>query len=723
VMAVHGNALVVGGSLSTTIGDVPSCLYRWTEAAGWEPFGPDTLRAEGSSVTGLKIIGSDLFVHGYHYTGSFFGWRTAFLLRWDGSTWHDLGIGALVDWDASDLNAVEVYGGDLILGGRFRLEETDSTFTVARVTAGTLEVLGGGTDGEVRCLAVHDDRLYAGGRFGRAGAADVGSLASWDGQTWEPVWERPARDSDIPWVYQLLSSGAYLFVQGDFSSVGTVAADGFAAWDGSGWTGVSHTDGVSIQRTDGFLIEYQGTPLLGGRIELGNYRYEGLVRWNGTFMEPFPTWGILPVAAAQAALATDEGVVVAGGFTVPNRLAITQAVALWNGTGWSFLAQDIPRPVWAMTRYKERLIVGGSFESIAGVKALGVAQWDGARWKPVGNGMNGAVYALEVYDDHLFAGGSFTRAGEREAHRVAVWNGWSWNPVGEGLGSNSDDVLDFEPYGGLLYAAGDFHWAGDNWVPGIAAWDGRSWSRAGPIDALYRDSSHWGPYLRQLATWNGRLVACGVFDEVMGESAFGLAVWDGETWASLGPVLLGQARAIGVHQGRLVVGGNITEEGGNPRQDGSVRQHDGEGWLAMGSGLGPYNTSSTVTAMVSWRGSLFVGGDFVTAGGKPSPFFARWDGAALALPPVDRLRVAPNPAGEQSTIEFRLDGPGQVAVRVFDIQGRRVATLHDGFMPGGDHAATWDLRDISGRRVPAGMYFLWVASPFSWATEKVVVLR
>jgi hypothetical protein len=243
---------------------------------------------------------------------------------------------------------------------------------------------------------------------------------------------------------------------------------------------------------------------------------------------------------------------------------------------------------------------------------------------------------------------------------------------------------------------------------------------------VFEDEEDSNPSIRQLETWRGLLVARGQFDAVSGEPANGLAAWDGEDWAPLASELQGRIDAIGVHQDRLVVAGILSLDGEDYETPGSILQNDGDRWLTMGSGLNrgyPWFASAGVSALATSRGSLFVGGDFLTAGDKHSLYIARWDGMPLAPLPIDRLRAAPNPTTDHSVLEFRLDGPGHTAVHVFDIQGRRIKTLHDGFMTGGDHTAVWDLRDDTGRRVPAGVYFLRVASPFSRATEKVVVIR
>ena len=59
----------------------------------------------------------------------------------------------------------------------------------------------------------------------------------------------------------------------------------------------------------------------------------------------------------------------------------------------------------------------------------------------------------------------------------------------------------------------------------------------------------------------------------------------------------------------------------------------------------------------------------------------------------------PNPFNPQTTIPFTLDHAGHVRLEVFDVMGRRVATLIDETRPAGDHTVRW-----SADAFPSGTY-------------------
>jgi hypothetical protein len=64
----------------------------------------------------------------------------------------------------------------------------------------------------------------------------------------------------------------------------------------------------------------------------------------------------------------------------------------------------------------------------------------------------------------------------------------------------------------------------------------------------------------------------------------------------------------------------------------------------------------------------------------------------------------PNPFRPSTEIAFTLAESASVTLQVYDVLGRRVATLVDGELPTGTHTVTWDGGDDAGRRVASGTY-------------------
>lgn len=86
------------------------------------------------------------------------------------------------------------------------------------------------------------------------------------------------------------------------------------------------------------------------------------------------------------------------------------------------------------------------------------------------------------------------------------------------------------------------------------------------------------------------------------------------------------------------------------------------------------------------------------------------------------LDVAPNPARDEVTIEFSLEQPSEVAIRVFDSNGRLVRDIVQASMPQGPRNVQWDRKDERGASVPAGVYFIRFASRAHVGERQVVLI-
>lgn len=84
----------------------------------------------------------------------------------------------------------------------------------------------------------------------------------------------------------------------------------------------------------------------------------------------------------------------------------------------------------------------------------------------------------------------------------------------------------------------------------------------------------------------------------------------------------------------------------------------------------------------------------------------------------------PNPFRPATMIHFAVPGHGaDVALEVFDVRGRHVKTLVDGFRSPGEHVVTWNGANESGRTVAAGLYFYRLRGPGFEQTRKVTFLK
>ena len=83
----------------------------------------------------------------------------------------------------------------------------------------------------------------------------------------------------------------------------------------------------------------------------------------------------------------------------------------------------------------------------------------------------------------------------------------------------------------------------------------------------------------------------------------------------------------------------------------------------------------------------------------------------------------PNPFNPSTTIAYDMAVGGNVRLDVFGTDGRRVASLVEGFVPAGNHQVVWQGRDDGGRMVPSGVYFYRLEGPGFSDTRQMVLLK
>jgi len=85
---------------------------------------------------------------------------------------------------------------------------------------------------------------------------------------------------------------------------------------------------------------------------------------------------------------------------------------------------------------------------------------------------------------------------------------------------------------------------------------------------------------------------------------------------------------------------------------------------------------------------------------------------------LELLPSAPNPFVQAARLRYRLPDPARVRLEVFDLLGRRVATLVNGERPAGPHEVQLD-----GSRLAAGTYFVRLTAGPETRTQQVQLVR
>ncbi len=370
-----------------------------------------------------------------------------------------------------------------------------------------------GVEGRVTALAeAPNGDLYVGGDFTKAGGMAANRIARWDGRSWHALGDGL---NDLP--HSIVVDGTDVYVGGKFTTAGAVGTNGIARWDGNAWSTVGNGTGV--------VDDYFGTP------EAGQIN--------------------------TMVLGTDK--LYIGGEFVSIDGVPANNVAQWDGNTWSALGQGIGRLDWeskfsaegevnALALDGATLYAGGDFVIAGDVTANAVARWDGNTWSALdggvtridGNGSpeSGIVKALAVADGTLYTGGWFTKAGAIAANHVAAWHGTAWSALGVGV--KPEQFFSEPPVFALtvsddgLYVGGRFINAGNQAIALLARWDGTNWSAVG--EGVSNDGYHYVTSLTVAAA--GGVYSGGAYRVIGNQRTDNIAHWSGTAWRALGGGLM-----------------------------------------------------------------------------------------------------------------------------------------------------------------------------------------
>jgi hypothetical protein len=593
-LTVYDGALIAGGLFTQAGGVTSNNIARWN-GREWSALGTGT-SGQLPGVFSLTVFhGTLIAAGGFTEAG---GVTVNGIAAWDGSEWSSLDSGV----ESGTVFSLSVYDDALIAGGNFTQIGGVNANLIARWDGRGWSPLGSGLgEGEfaasVNALTVYDGALIAGGRFFLAGGMVVNNVARWDGGSWKPVGLGVSGGT----VYALSVFDGALFAGGAFTVAGTIPVHNIARWDGSAWSSLAGSadsviDGVDSQVRA--LTTFDDTLMVGGVFTRAAGRpVNRIARWDGRRWSPLGSSGAGLNGDLFAVTVYNNALIVGGRFTQAGA-TIANHIASWDGSEWKSLdgpsGTGLNDIVMALTVYGGQLIAGGFFTEAGGVSVNRIASWNGSFWSPLDKGTNDTVRALTVYGGELIAGGQFTQAGGGNASRIARWDGRRWAPLGSGIsGDHIIPIYALTVYNGALIAAGEFLQAGGKTKNNIASWDGREWSPlSGPTKAGVNGR------VQALTVFDGTLVAGGAFTQAGGIPANWIARWDGSNWSPLGSEVSGGCcdpliRSLTVFDNALIAGGVFTDAGTETVN--FIARWDGRAWSALAgpSGTGMSGASET----------------------------------------------------------------------------------------------------------------------------------
>jgi hypothetical protein len=83
----------------------------------------------------------------------------------------------------------------------------------------------------------------------------------------------------------------------------------------------------------------------------------------------------------------------------------------------------------------------------------------------------------------------------------------------------------------------------------------------------------------------------------------------------------------------------------------------------------------------------------------------------------------PNPFNPTTRLNFAMPKASVVEITVYDVLGRKIATLQSGEMSEGYHTVEWNGQDARGIAAPTGVYFVRMTAEDFTATKKVMLMK
>jgi len=660
-MAVGGASVYVGGDF-TSVGGQPRNRIAAIDAAtglatAWNP-------GANQSVWELEVSGSTVYASGFFTTIG--GQPRQYLAALDATVdtnsataWNP-NPNSLVDDIAISGTTVYVGGSFSNIGGQARnhIAALDATVNTNNATAWNPDA----PSGFINALAVSGNTVYVGGSFNNVGGQSRNNIAALDATV--------NTNNATPWnpgagssVAALAAVGNTVYASGLFTSIGGQTRHKVAALDAT----VNTNNATAWNPNAGNTVSAFGVS--GSRVFLGGSftTLGGVTRNHAAAFDittGFPTaWD--PNANERVyALAADGSTVYMGGqFSMiggQTRLDIA-AVNTTSGapTAWDPVSFGIVR---AMILSGTTLYVGGEFSGIGGQSRSRIAALNttvntnnATAWNPNANGGSAIVRALALSGTTMYVGGEFNGIGGQSRTRLAALstlintnNATAWNPTVSNGTAGPAVVNALAVSGSTVYVGGDFQLIGGQVRSFLAAVDAT-------IDV--NNATAWDPdpdgYIYTLAT-NGSTV---------------------------------------------YVGGAYLTIGGQPRTGIAALR----GMVDTNNAL-PWDLNAGDTRSITLNApDVYAGGYFYKVGPTAHSYVAAMSDAVSGVPAVSKpsgppLLQAnlPNPFGASTRFRFALPEPAVVHLAVYDMNGRRVATVIDGeHLEAGAHELSFDAANLA----------------------------
>lgn len=662
-LATHNDKVYVGGEFTLAGSTAASNIAVWNGT---------TWSALGSGTNG-PVYALAVDAQGTVYAGGYFekagGVTVNSVARWNGTNWSALGGGITTFSAFSPVYALAVSGSTVYVGGEFDTAGETAVNSIAQWNGTNWATLGEGLtndlgfNGRVNAIEINGNSIYVGGNFATAGTTAANRVAVWNGSSWSALGGGIGSDGGFEMVYALEYLNGRLYAGGDFLQAGGNVANRLACWNGSAWQAVTH-NGISGVGNDFsgqvLALGAQGTQLfVGGEFDLaGELWVNHVARWDAASAH----WWTLGQGTAllgnqkgliNALAVNAQGHVYVGGWFDYAGGVPAKNIARWDGTRWWAVGGGTDWPVNTIEINGADVFVGGSFSQAGGLSAANIARWNETtqHWSALGSGASNTVWDIDIDGNLVYVGGDFTSAGGVAASKVARWNRTSqqWSAIGTKALTIEGSVRAVYGVGSTVFVGGIFgavSFSPTQTVPvnSVVYWDGVNGDWYKPGDGVqYTDQFGDGRgFVYDLLLVGSQLYVAGDFDKAGGSAAVGIARWNISTgqWSPLGSGLGGglnaKGQALASDGGSVYVGGDFRTAGSQTANTIARWNIATNSWSVLGSGLGLTTDDFLQVEDIDLNGGdVWLAGQFIAAGGAPASSVARWSGT-IVPPPGDK---------------------------------------------------------------------------------------
>ncbi|MCB0721740.1 MAG: T9SS type A sorting domain-containing protein [Ignavibacteriae bacterium] len=653
----------------------------------------------------LLTILTGFFSSGYIYADDYYGWRKFQNSKFNG-----------------EIKALEVYNGDLIAGGTFSSINGAPVYGLARWTGDHWESMGAVKNTEIYSLTVWNGSLVVGGKFNVIGAVTAKNIAKWNGTSWSALGSGLNNNVNALTVYN-----SKLIAGGKFTSSGSTQIKRVGTWGGSSWS----ETGDGLNADVNVLIVNDGMLTAGGSFTGKVAELHGS-DWKNAGI------GLTDEVNALTVL---DGKLVAGGKF--NKHIAQLSIGIW----WT-LGSGVEDDVNALQTINGKLVAGGKFRYAGSSQdqffVNRIASWDGNSWGKFASGMSGSVSAIKTYNSNIVAAGNFWSAGGDTAYNIAIWKPVPYRMIqGRVFYSDNNEPV---PYG-VIYAA-----KLDIYTKKIVYLDTADVGSVGHQSGEY--------ILDRVPEGEGDLLICFPSDEEddnpsgSSEIIFVPTYYPASnSWITASRLPLFQSLSnINLYVERIISSDDPSSAIGSVNGTANLN-YIPEGYPVSGS----FDYKAGTIVFLKRNGSFY---SYDVSGEDQKFYFDSIETGQYTLIAdrmgystitmlfmvsqntnvsftLDTLSVItnvgngtevpskytlyqnyPNPFNPSSTIKFDIPENTSVKLRIYDMLGREVVTLYDGFMSAGSYEATWN-----ASRYSSGVYFYRLETDGFIQTKRMVLVK